>query len=84
MAVSNKIKAVLAICEKKQIELAEYFGMGKQSMNNKMNRDSWSAKDLIKIAEFTGCKVAFVFPNGQQIVLENEKSPDEQTPEDKM
>lgn len=79
MVVSNKIKAVLAICEKKQIDLAEYFGMSKQSMNNKMNRDSWSAKDLIKVAEFTGSKVAFVFPNGQQIVLENENSSDEQS-----
>lgn len=73
MAVSNKVKAILAICNKKQVELAQYFDMGKQSMNNKMARDSWSAKDLIKVAEFTGCKVAFVLPDGQHIFLENDE-----------
>lgn len=72
MAVANKVKALLAMCGKKQIELADYFGMGKQSMNNKMARDSWSAKDLVKVAEFTGCKVAFVLPDGQHIFLESQ------------
>ncbi len=72
MAVSNKVKALLAMCNKRQIELAQIFSMSKQSMNNKFAKDSWSAKDLIKVAEFTGCKVAFVLPDGQQIIIENE------------
>lgn len=81
MTVSSKVKSVLAYYGKRQIDLAEYFGMTKQTMGNKMNRDSWSAKDLAKVAEYVGCKVAFILPDGQQIFIDppedKEKSPDE-------
>lgn len=78
MSVTGKVKAVLYACGKKQIELAEHFNVGKQSMNNKMARGSWSAKDLAKVAEFCGCKLAFVLPDGTQICIdaEDEKCPD--------
>lgn len=80
MSVSAKVKALLAIAEKKQIDLAEHFGMTKQSMNNKISRDSWSAEDLISVADFCGCKLAFICPDGQHIYLsgenEHKKSPD--------
>lgn len=81
MSVSSKVKSVLAYYGKRQIDLAEYFGMTKQTMGNKMNRDSWSAKDLAKVAEFVGCKVAFVLSDDQQINIDvpedTEKSSDE-------
>ena len=70
MSTSDKVKGLLALSGKKQIELAEYFGMTKQTMGNKMARDSWSAKDLVKVAEFVGCKVGFLLPDGQHIFLE--------------
>lgn len=82
MSISSKVKALLAINEKKQIDLAQHFGMTKQSMNNKMSRDSWSAEDLIQVAEFCGCQLAFVCPDGQHIYLSSnqekrqQKSPD--------
>ena len=57
MSVSDKIKGLLALSGKKQIELAEAFDMSKQTMGNKMNRGSWSARDLAKVAEFCGCKL---------------------------
>lgn len=69
MAISGKIKGLLAICGKKQNELAEAFGMSKQTMSNKMARESWSASDLVKVADLCGCKVAFILPDGQQIIL---------------
>lgn len=72
MATSDKVKALLALSGRKQVELAGHFGMTAQSMNNKMNRDSWSAKDLMMVAEFTGCKLAFVLGDGQQINIEAE------------
>ena len=72
MSISAKIKALLAIREKKQIDLAQHFGMTKQRMNNKMSRDSCSAEDLVRVAEFCGCKVAFVCPHGQHIYLSGE------------
>lgn len=69
--VSEKVKAILTLSGKKQVELAAYFGMTGQSMNNKMNRDSWSAKDLIVAADFCGCKLAFVLPNGERLVFDS-------------
>lgn len=72
--VSEKVKALLSLSGKKQLELAAHFGMTGQSMNNKMSRDSWSAKDLVTAAEFTGCKLAFVLPDGQNIFIEPPKN----------
>lgn len=77
MKVSDKVKAILQLSGYKQIELAEYFGMTAQSMNNKFNRDSWSAKDLLSVAEFTDCKLAFILPDGSKVYLsQKETSPD--------
>lgn len=79
MGMSEKVKALLALSGKKQTELAEAFGMSKQTMSNKMARGSWSAEDLAKAAEFCGCSLAFILPDGQQMVLkhdEKEKAPD--------
>lgn len=75
--VSEKVKAILTLSGKKQVELAAHFGMTGQSMNNKMNRDSWSAKDLVAAAEFAGCKLAFVLPDGQNIFIDAPKGKDD-------
>lgn len=72
MAISGTIKGLLAICGKKQNELAEAFGMSKQTMSNKMARESWSAADLVKVAAFCGCKVGIILPDGQQLILDGE------------
>ena len=72
MSVSDKVKGLLALSGKRQIELADFFGMTKQTMSNKMARDSWSAKDLARVAEFVGCKIGFLLPDGQHIFLEAE------------
>ena len=78
MSVSNTIKALLYMKGKKQSDLAAHFGMWPQSMANKMSRGSFSAEDLLKIADFTGCRVAFVMEDGQMLYLEtDEKTPQE-------
>lgn len=80
MSVSAMIKALLSMREKKQSELISLLGMSsKQSLSNKFSNGRWSADDLAKVAEFCGCKLAFVMPDGQQIVIEperNENTPD--------
>lgn len=79
MSVSDKVKCLLALCGKKQIELAASFGMSKQTMGNKMHRGSWSANDLAKVAQFCGCQLAFITADGQKIIIEDgrtEKAPD--------
>ena len=73
MSVSDKVKGLLALSGKKQVDLAAYFSMSKQTMGNKMSRSSWSASDLARVAEFCGCKLAFIMPDGQQIAIDPEK-----------
>ena len=72
MPISKKIKSLLIENDKKQSDLMEVLGMSsKQSLSNKFSNERWSADDLVKIADFCGCKLAFVLPNGERIVIEN-------------
>lgn len=75
MSISDKVKAMLALAGKKQIDLAAEFGMSKQTMSNKMAKDSWSVKDLARAAEFCGCKLALVLPDQQQLIIDTVKNP---------
>lgn len=70
MSVTDKVKLLLSMKHKKNIELAEYLEMSPQSMQNKLNRSSFSAEDLIKISDFLGCKLYFEVDN-EKIQLEN-------------
>lgn len=74
MTTSSRIKALLELTGKSQTSLAGAFGMTTpQAMGNKMRRESWSAKDLIKVADFCGAKIAFILPDGSQIILAPDK-----------
>ena len=72
MSITDKVKGLLALRGKKQIELAEHFDMSKQTMSNTMARGSWSGEDLARVAEFCGCKLAFILPDGQQILISSD------------
>lgn len=74
MAASKKIKSLLAETDKKQMDLLEVLDMSsKQSLSNKFTNERWSADDLAKIAEFCGCKLAFLLPNGERIVIDSDE-----------
>lgn len=74
MAISKKVKALLAQVDKKQSDLLDVLDIkSKQSLSNKFSNERWSADDLVKVAEFCGCKLAFVLPNGERIVLDSEE-----------
>lgn len=69
--ISSKIKMLLGFAGRKQIDLMEPLGMAsKQSLNNKVAQDRWSAQDLATVAEFLGCKVGFILPDGSYIYLD--------------
>lgn len=75
MTTSSRVKALLELTETDQTDFAAAFGMTTpQAMNNKMRRDSWSAKDLAKTAQICGAKLAFLLPDGSQLII----SPDEE------
>lgn len=69
-SVSQRVKQALAGCGKRQTEMADYFGISRQAMSNKVARDSWSAYDLAKAAQFVGGKLAIIMPDGQHIVVD--------------
>ena len=70
MSISNKVKGIMSYKGKKSYELAEYFGISAPAMRNKMSRDSFSAEDLIKIADFLNCKLAFLIDDDQKTILD--------------
>lgn len=71
MSVSEKIKAIMQLKNIKQADLAKDFNMSPQAMRNKFHRGSWSAEDLIKIAESTGCEIYFKIDDKQSIILDS-------------
>lgn len=73
MSASKEIKALLSLNGKRQSDLISILNMGsKQSLSNKFTNGRWSASDLVAVAEFCGCKLAFVLPDGQQITITSE------------
>lgn len=67
MSITDKVKAAMTMKGKKNSELAEYLGITSQSLSNKFNRGSFSAEDLIKIAEFTESKLLLEFDASNKI-----------------
>lgn len=63
MAISDKIKALLAVNGAKGVDVAAYMGMTPQSWHNKLSRGSFSAADLIKLSDYFNCSLTFVGNN---------------------
>ena len=70
--VSDKIRSILALAGKRPTDLAKLYGMSQQSMNNKLYQNRFSADDLIQIAEFAGCRLAFILPDGGQLFFNSD------------
>ena len=70
MTVSSKIKALLKMQNMEHSALAEYLGISKQALSNKFFRGSFSAIDLIKIADFLKCSLNFAIDEQQRITLD--------------
>ena len=77
MSVSTAVRMALAKGNKKQTELAEFLGIQRQPVNLKLAKERWTGAELTLIAAFTGGKLAFIYPDGQQILIEApEKEPE--------
>ena len=70
MSVSTSVRMALAKGNKKQTELAEMLGFQRQAVNLKLAKERWTGAELARIAEFTGGKLAFIYPDGQQILID--------------
>ena len=58
--MKDSIKAMVSLKGKTMTDLAQYLDMSRQALSNKFYRDSFSGEDLLKIASFLDCKLAFV------------------------
>lgn len=75
----NKIVSLLALNGLNRTKYAEYMGMSKSSLGNKIKRGSWTAADLISLAEMTGNKLAIVDEQGKRLIeFEREDLPDKE------
>ena len=82
MSVSDKIKVLLKLQGKNADGLSKALGLSsKQALYNKFTRNSFTANDLIKTADFLGCKLNFMTQDGLQIALNSNDMDDNQTVE---
>ena len=70
MSLSDSVRMALKKARKNQTDLIRIWGNSKSAMSNKFRLERWSGNDLLRIAEFTGGKLAFIYPDGQQILIE--------------
>ena len=70
MAINDKIKALLRLQGKSMEQLAQALDLrSTQALYNKLNRNSFSGKDLIRIAAYLDCDLEYVTKDGQRIVF---------------
>ncbi len=68
--ITAEIKGLLLTTGNKNSCLIEPLGFkSKQSLSNKFSRGTWTAEELIKVADALGCDLAFILPNGDKITL---------------
>lgn len=69
MGMTEKIRVVLVKKKMTISELAEELGTSQSNLSKKMQRDNFTEKDLINIAETLGVKYEgfFILENGDKI-----------------
>ena len=70
MSIAGKVKGLLASNGKGHAGLAFALGISTQALSNKFYRDSFTTDDLIVVAEYTGCTLAFLSDDGSKIVID--------------
>ena len=70
MSLSDKIRALLKLKGKTIIGLGTHLGIAKQTIHNKLQRNAFTADELIKTAEFCGVELAFIIDGKQRLSLE--------------
>ena len=69
MNISNKIKALLKLRNKKAVELTKALNLKyAQNLNTKYLRQSFTVQDFIKTAELTGTRLAFIDENDKPVI----------------
>lgn len=67
--ITNKIKALLSLKNSGLTKFANFIGKSQPTISNKARRDSWTAVDLIKIAELTDTQLNFADKETGKILI---------------
>ena len=70
MPVSAAIRRALKKSKQSQTTLGVHWGTTPQVINNKMRLERWTGEELAQVAQFTGGKLAILYPDGEQIEIE--------------
>lgn len=67
MSKTNKIKSLLALKGVKSVDYTHALGLSRpQALNTKYSRDAFSGDDLIRLANLTGTRLAFIDPASRE------------------
>lgn len=69
LALKDTFKAITKSKKVTQQEMAEALGISKQNFSNKVQRNTFSPDELVKIADMLDMKIAFIDKNA---VIEDE------------
>ena len=80
MSASDAVRMAIAKAGIKQTELSKIWGTSPQAIYNKLNLERWTARDLAQIAKITGGRLAFIYPDGQEILIDVPETKEKETP----
>ena len=83
MNASKAVRTALMLANISQAELARIWGVSPQAMNNKLRLNRWTGDDLARIAALTGGQLAFLFPDGNRVIIQNEEE-EKSEPEEQL
>ena len=68
MSVSKAVRMALTKGNKRQTDLVTALGLSSsQSVFLKLQKERWTGTDLATVAELTGGRLAFIYPDGTEI-----------------
>lgn len=75
MALKDTFKAITKNKKVTQLEMAETLGISKQNFSNKVQRNTFSPDELVKIADMLGMEIAFIdkdaeAQNGEKYIIQ--------------
>ena len=66
--IQDKIKGLITMSGKKQIDIANAWEISQQQLNNKIRLNAWKISDLIDLAEQTNTQLAFIDQQGKTVI----------------
>ena len=84
LALKDTFKDITRIKNRTQLEMAETLGISKQNFSNKVQCNTFSPDELVKIANSLNMEIAFIdksatVKNGVKIVIESTCNSDSDT-----